>query len=107
VIEDEIMDVEDDEAELIANNNDQQIGQGVVSPMNLQNQMLMQNLQQRYTTYAETRARLRERRPIQRVPVAAQPPQNAPTGRRARRSAMRFFRRAAEDQVSCARVFRI
>lgn len=60
--------------------------------------------QQRYMTYAETRARLRqrERRPIQRVPVG-QGHQNAPaaaaqTRRRARRSALRYFRRAAEDQ---------
>ncbi|KAI6171564.1 Tubby-related protein 4 [Aphelenchoides bicaudatus] len=93
---DEIVDTED-EADLIANNNDQQVGQGVVSPMN-QQEMLMNQMNQRYTTYAETRARLRERRPIQRVPVAIQQPQNAPTRQRARRSALRFFRRAAEDQ---------
>lgn len=58
-------------------------------------------MQQRYMTYAETRARLRELRPIQRVPVSQQQQgQNAAaqTGRRQRRSGLRFLRRAAEDQ---------
>jgi hypothetical protein len=55
-------------------------------------------MEQRYMTYAETRARLRERRPIQRVPVAQQGQNAVQTGRRTRRSALRFLRRAAEDQ---------
>lgn len=86
----------------MANNNDQQVGQGVVSPavhLPPQQQQVIPNVQQRLT-YAETRARLlQERRPIRRVPVAQQG-QNAAaqTGRRARRSALRFLRRAAEDQ---------
>lgn len=94
------MDEIEDELDELAANNNEQIGQGVVSPAAmLPPQLVQQQLQERYMTYAETRARLRERRPIHRMPVSQQG-QNAAaqTGRRLRRSALRFLRRAAEDQ---------
>lgn len=83
-------------------NNNEQVGQGIIAPaVQLPPIAVQQQMQQQYMTYAETRARLRERnRPIQRQPVAQQGPNAATvqTGRRARRAGLRFLRRAAEDQ---------
>ncbi|KAI6238349.1 Tubby-related protein 4 [Aphelenchoides fujianensis] len=113
---------EANERQALATGAEQTVGQGVVSPVDavqpplpllIENPVVQFAPQQRMT-YAETRARLRERRPIQRIPVgqgggAAAGPiaaaQNAAAatgrnnqGNRTRRSALRYFRRQPAEQ---------
>ncbi|KAI6231337.1 Tubby-related protein 4 [Aphelenchoides besseyi] len=96
---------------------EQMVGQGVVSPVDTHAPLIQNHngfpLPALYNpqlhaphprmTYAETRARLRERRPIQRVPVSQREPAATGTaaaqngGGRARRSALRYFRRQAAE----------